>query len=296
MKERREDVAENRSSERDDPARGPVDLHVHTTASDGMYGPARVVELAEEAGVAAVAITDHDTLAGLEAAAARGRELGVEVVPGVELTSYAGHREVHIVGLFVDASKTQAARRVESLRTARRGRMLRMIEKLAGLGVDIDPEEVMAESRGGAVGRPHLAAVVVRRGFASNESEVFEKYLGNDGPAYVKKEEIPPEEAIALVRELGGVAVFAHPGASRLDETLGRLKAAGLEALEVWHPKHGRAQADHYARLAKKRGLLVSGGSDFHGPGRSETPIGTPEVEYSVLEALRERHAALVKP
>ena len=227
---------------------GRVDLHVHTDASDGLYAPGRVVELAKEAGLAGVAITDHDTFAGVGEALARGEE----------------------------------------------GRMRRMIEKLAALGIEIDPEDVLAEAAGGAVGRPHLAAALVKRGVVSDTDEAFARYLGNDGPVYVKKKEMTPEEAIRLVGELGGLAVFAHPGTSRLDERIGEFKEAGLAAVEVWHPKHNHADQKHYANLAKKRGLLPAGGSDFHGPGRSETPLGVPEIGYEVLEALRERHAAMV--
>lgn len=277
---------------------GRVDLHVHTDASDGIYAPGRVVELAKEAGLAAVAITDHDTFAGVGEALSRGEELGVEVIAGVELSAYAGKTAVHIVGLFTDPSDPASApgvAKVESFRTYREGRMRRMIEKLAALGIEIEPEEVLAEAAGGAVGRPHLAGVLVKRGVVSDTDEAFARYLGNDGPVYVKKKDMTPEEAIRLVGELGGLAVFAHPGTSRLDERLGEFKEAGLAAVEVWHPKHKHADEKHYARLAKKRGLLVAGGSDFHGPGRSETPLGVPGIGYEVLEALRERHAAVAR-
>lgn len=252
------------------------------------------MRMAKEAGVAAIAVTDHDTFAGVAEALSRGEKLGIEVIPGVELSAYAGRTAVHIVGLFIDPSDPANApglAKVEGFRAYREGRMHRMIDKLAELGIEIDPEEVIAGAAGGAVGRPHLAEVLVRRGFAADANEVFGRYLGNDGPVYVKKKDMTPEEAIRLVGELGGLAVFAHPGTSRLDERMGDFKNAGLVALEVWHPRHSHADEKHYAKLAKKRGLLVTGGSDFHGPGRSEMPVGRPKVEYAVLEALRERHA-----
>jgi predicted metal-dependent phosphoesterase TrpH len=272
---------------------GRVDLHVHTTASDGLFSPAEVVEQAHTAGLRAVAVTDHDTTAGLAEAARRGDELGVEVVPGVELTAYVGLTELHILGLFVGTEGGSGSARVDTLRTARRDRMLGMIERLRRQGVRVDADEVMAESGEGAVGRPHLARVLVRRGYVPDESEAFIQYLRPECPAYVKKIELSPEEAIALVIEMGGLAVYAHPGVSRLDERLGEFKRAGLAGIEVWHPKHGDADTAHYARLAAKRGLLPSGGSDFHGPGRSAAPLGFPAVPAAALEDLRALHAGV---
>ena len=276
-----------------------VDLHVHTTASDGVYAPGEVVRLAKEAGLAAVAVTDHDTLGGVPEAVKAGRELGMEVVPGVELTSYVGEKEVHIIGLFVALSggdgNDEAAGRVELFRRLRRERMLRMIGKLRDIGVEVDTDEVMAESGGGSVGRPHLATVLARHGHVADFGEAFEKYIGYGEPAYVPKAAMTPEEAIRLVRELGGLPVYAHPAVSRVDERLASFREAGLEAMEVWHYKHGAADVRHYSRLAEKHGLLPSGGSDFHGPGVSPTPLGVFDIGRPVLEALRERHAAMGK-
>ena len=277
----------------DDPRR--VDLHAHTDASDGVHAPAKVVRMAKDAVLAAVAITDHDTFAGIPEALAAGVELGVEVIPGVELSAYEGKAAVHVVGLFInpaDPANAAGLAKVEAFREYRETRMHTMIERLRGIGVEVDPEEVTAESGGGAVGRPHLAAVLVRRGFVADANEAFGRWLGNDGPVYVRKKEMTPEEAIALVNELGGLAVLAHPGTSRIDERFRELKAAGLEALEVWHPKHNRADERHYAKLAARHWLLASGGSDFHGEGRTEARLGRPAVGYAVLEALRARHAA----
>ncbi len=275
--------------------RDRVDLHVHTTASDGVCAPRELVRLARGAGLAAVAVTDHDTLGGLAEAMAAGTELGVEVVPGVELTSYAGRTEVHVLGLFVDArgADPDVVARMASLRGRRRERMLEMIAKLKGIGVEVDPADVMALAPDDAsVGRPHLAAALVRAGHVADESEAFERYIGNTSPAYVPKARLEPEEAIRLVKRLGGLPVFAHPGVSRLDGRLQEFKDAGLEGLEVWHPRHGPADVERYRALAADRGLLVSGGSDFHGPGRTEAPLGCFKIGREVLEPLRARHAA----
>jgi predicted metal-dependent phosphoesterase TrpH len=272
-----------------------VDLHVHTNASDGMFPPEEVVDRARAAGLAAIAVTDHDTVAGLPDALAAGEKLGVEVVRGVELTAYAGRSEIHIVGLFVDPSRADIVRKIDAFKEARHERMLRMVAKLKELGVDVEPDDVLAEAGGGAVGRPHLAAALVKCGAVTGAQQAFDRYLGNDGPVYEKKKEMTPEEAITLVGELGGLAVFAHPATSRTDKRLGEFKELGLAAIEILHYKHGPADIQRYTRLAENHGLLISGGSDFHGPGRSPTPIGVPEVGYEVLEALRERHAVVRK-
>jgi len=272
------------------------DLHTHSTASDGVYAPRELVARAKEAGLAGIALTDHDTLGGLDEAVAAGAELGVEVVPGVELTSYAGKTEVHIVGLFVDAAgaDAEALDKVASLRGRRRERMLEMIAKLEGIGVHVAPEAVSALAPDGvSVGRPHLATALVNAGHVADASEAFERYLGQSGPAYVPKTRLTPEEAIRLVGRLRGLAVFAHPGVSRLDGRLPEFKDVGLAGLEVWHPKHGPSDVERYSRLAETHGLAPSGGSDFHGPGRSEAPLGCFKLGREVLENLRSRHAAV---
>lgn len=279
------------------PGRAPAyDLHTHSTASDGVYSPRDLVTRAKEAGLAGIALTDHDTLGGLAEAAGAGAELGVEVVPGVELTSYAGRTEVHIVGLFVDAAGAdpEALDKVAALRGRRRERMLEMIAKLDELGVHVAPEDVSVLAPDDtAVGRPHLATALVRAGHVADESEAFERYLGNSSPAYVPKTRLTPEEAIRLVGRLGGLAVFAHPGVSRIDGRLAEFKDVGLGGLEVWHPKHGPSDVERYSRLAETHGLAPSGGSDFHGPGRTEAPLGCFKLGREVLENLKERHAAV---
>jgi len=276
--------------------RGRYDLHTHTTASDGVYSPKELVRLAREAGLAGIAVTDHDTFGGLDEAAEAGREFGVEVVPGVELTSYAGKTEVHMVGLFVDASRdADAVEKVASLRGRRRERMMEMIAKLDKIGVHVDPEDVIALAPDDAsVGRPHLATALVKAGHVADASEAFERYIGNSGPGYVPKARLEPEEAIRLVRRLGGLPVFAHPGVSRLDGRLPEFKDAGMEGIEVWHPRHGPSDIERYSRLAETHGLVPSGGSDFHGPGRTEAPLGCFNIGRDVLDALRARHAETV--
>lgn len=274
----------------DGAATGSVDLHVHTDASDGLLSPTDVVLKAADAGLDAIAITDHDTVGGVQEAIDAGRSAGVEVIPGVELTSYAGGTELHLVGLFVRHMDERAVAKIEALREARRVRMLEMIRRLDAVGVKVDPDEVLAVVSGGAAGRPHLAQALVKRGYAVDEQEAFVQYLRPNRPGYVRKREMSPEEAIRLVLDIGGLPVYAHPGVSRLDERLAEFKDAGLAGIEVWHPKHNGADVQHYMRLALKRGLLPSGGSDFHGAGRTESTLGVPTVEARVLDELKNRH------
>lgn len=270
---------------------GRVDLHVHTTASDGLYGPREVVGLAAEAGLEGLAIVDHDSIQGLEEAEEEGRRLGVEVVRGVELTTYRDRTELHILGLFMGEMPRRVAARLGEFRSVRRKRMQEMIRRLGGLGVDIAEEDVFSISPG-AVGRPHLAEAIVRNGYAESIDQAFARYLREDGPVYVRKTEMDPLEAIRLIESMGGVSVLAHPGTKHRDELLGEFKEAGLVGVEVWHPRHKSADVQHYRRLAAKHGFLPSGGSDFHGPGRSATPVGVPEVRIEVMEALSQAHAA----
>ena len=279
------------------PARsaGRYDLHTHTTASDGVYAPRELIRLSKEAGLAGIAVTDHDTFGGLDEAAEAGREFAVEVVPGVELTSYAGKTEVHVVGLFVDpGSDAEAVEKVASLRSRRRKRMLEMIAKLDKMGVHVEPEDVMALAPDDAsVGRPHLATALVSAGHVADASEAFDRYIGNTSPVYVPKARLEPEEAIRLVKRLGGLPIFAHPAVSKLDGRLPEFKDVGLGGIEVWHPRHGPSDIERYSRLAETHGLVPSGGSDFHGPGRTEAPLGCFKIGREVLDALKACHAKL---
>ena len=270
------------------------ELHAHTTCSDGVYTPSGLVEHAFAAGLAAVAVTDHDTLRGIPEATARGRDLGVEVIPGIEVTCEAAAQvsgaliEVHILGLFVDAGApsrdlTQAIAR---LRTRRLERMHEMIGKLKALGVRVDAAEVL-KLEGASFGRPHLARALVAAGACTSTDDAFRRYLAEGRPAYCEKALLPSAEAIAGIRQAGGIAVLAHPGRYKEAPDLDRLAAQGLRGLEVYYPAHNEERTAFYAAEARRLALVASGGGDFHGdPGR-KPPIGGQPMPDDILENLR---------
>lgn len=270
------------------------DLHVHSTHSDGLLDPDALARAARAAGLAGLALTDHDTVAGLPDMGRACREHGLELVPGVEISADYGPGTLHIVGLFVDLTDHGLAQRLERLQLGRARRNPLMAERLAAAGVPITLEEVQAEAHGGQVGRPHFAAVLIRKGFARGMDDAFDRWLAKGRPGYVDKEKFGPEESVAMIKAAGGVAVMAHPVQTGLDtaglEALAaRLKDAGLDALEAWHSDHDAEMAARYAALAGRLGLAVSGGSDFHGFADRAVRLGEPNVDEDALAALRRR-------
>ncbi|SEN06974.1 PHP domain-containing protein [Lihuaxuella thermophila] len=269
-----------------------VDLHCHTTASDGLLTPAQVVRLAKEAGLAAVAITDHDTVAGVEEAKQAGSELGVEVVPGVEISTLWNGREIHMLGYFIDTQHPDLLNKLKAQREVRKLRNRMMIEKLNELGIDITMEEVEAKKRGPNlnVGRPHIAEVLIDKGVVQSMDEAFDRFLGRDGLAYVTPERISPQDAIELVHASGGVAVIAHPGLYERDELIPELVRKGLNGIEVNHPDHPEQAKERYRLLAEQYQLIATAGSDFHGERNGSmyhAPLGTCTVDYTSLTALK---------
>jgi predicted metal-dependent phosphoesterase TrpH len=270
------------------PSAGRADLHVHTTHSDGTYTPAQVVEVARRSGLAAVAVTDHDTLAGLpEARAAAGPDL--EVVPGVEISAEHAGRELHLLGYFVrpDDPPLQAALR--RLREHRAARFWEMVERLRRCGVSVDEGELRAYAGGGVLGRRNLAEFLVRTRRTGTVREAFVRYLGDGGRVVLPKVLLEVAEAIALVRGGGGVASWAHPPYDCSREGLAGLQRLGLAAVEADYPAHRPARWRELRRWAAELGLAVTGGSDCHGPGHAHRAIGACGVTAAELEHLRER-------
>jgi len=265
-----------------------VDLHTHTTASDGSLTPSELVREAARAGVRVLAVTDHDSTDGLaEALAEARRHPPLELVPGIELNTEADRSEVHILGYFIDWEAVWFQEILRGFREERRGRVHRMAERLAALGMPIDPEEVFALVQEGSAGRPHVAQVLVQRGYVGSVGEAFDRYLKHGAPAYVSYQKLPPEEAIALIRRAGGVPVLAHPGFINQDDLIPRLARAGLGGVECYYAAHTPAQIAAFLRLTRELGLVATGGSDYHGP--RVTPagrVGTPEVPDEVYRAL----------
>lgn len=267
----------------------PVDLHTHTTASDGLLAPREVVAAALVAGLSVIAITDHDTVEGIAEALEATSGTTLQIIPGVEL-SVAGPdgSDAHLLGLLVDHASPVLADALAELRSSRLERARLMVERLRAAGHAVDLDEVLRQARGGAVGRVHLARALVDAGSAASVQEAFAELIGRRGAFYVHKSTLELAEAVHVIHEAGGVAVFAHPGVTG-DAALGPLVAAGVDGIEAYHAEHTPAQREHYVALARKLGLIATGGSDFHGPGLKSGEIGTGGCPDSAVEALRER-------
>lgn len=260
-----------------------VDLHMHSTASDGALSPADVVAAASRAALAAIALTDHDTVDGIAEARAAGERLRVRVVAGVELSASDEGSEVHLLGLHVrrlDALERELA----VFREARRGRAKQIVERLNALGVPVTLEAVLAEAGAGVVGRPHVARALVAGGWARDARDAFDRWLGNGRPAYVEKHRLPLADAIRLVHDAGGLAVLAHPGPDATRARLEALRTLGLDGVEVRHPGHSAEDIARIGTLADHLGLLPSGGSDWHGASEGPRTIGSMEIPLAWLE------------
>jgi predicted metal-dependent phosphoesterase TrpH len=274
-----------------------IDLHTHSTASDGSLRPAEVVRLAKEAGLKALALTDHDTTDGLAEAMAAGEELGVEVIPGVEISAQFTDDTMHILGYFIDFASGQLAARLEVLKQARKERNPKIVAKLNALGLPVTMEQVERLSGGGQVGRPHIARALLESGYVGTMQQAFDIYLKNGGKAYVAKYRFPPKEALDMIREAGGVPVLAHPftlgmgSAAALKEVLLDLQAKGLAGIEIFYADHSPEQEALYLKLARELGLLVTGGSDFHGLNKPEVTLGNirsrDRLTYDLVTALK---------
>lgn len=262
---------------------GYVDLHSHSTASDGASAPVAVVETAARAGLAAVALTDHDTLAGVAEAIDAGERLGVRVVAGVELSLMDGENEVHMLGLHI--SRIPALQdELESVRDSRRSRAEQIVARLNGLGVPISVHAVLEQAGGGAIGRPHIARALIAGGWVRDQREAFDRYLGAGRPANVEKQRITVADGIRLIHQCGGLAIVAHPGADGRRERVEPLVALGLDGLEVRHPGHSAEDMLRIGALADHFGLVKSGGSDWHGAANGLRVLGGMRVPEAWLD------------
>ena len=267
-----------------------VDLHVHTTASDGTDSPERVVKLALQLGMEAVAITDHDVLEGILPAQKAAKDRNIDIVPGVELSTVHMNREIHILGYYMDLEDKRFLEYLAVFRNARVDRIIEMVNKLMGMGINISQERVFTIAGGGAVGRPHLAEALLETGVVSTINEAFEKYIGSGGSAYVPRFKFSPTDAVKLILSAKGVPVLAHPGLDGSVSSIADLVAAGLQGIEVYHPSHDLAQVSIYSDLARIHGLIVTGGSDYHGvQNYDRSPLGSVTVTYKAVEKLKER-------
>ena len=277
-----------------------MDLHCHSTASDGGLRPKELVARAASQGIEVLSITDHDTTEGIPAAQAEARRWGITLVPGVEVSTISGREEIHLLGYFVGTEHKELQALLTTTREARWERAQKMLARLEKLGMPVEWEQVVEVSGGGgSIGRPHVAATLLEAGHVSSYDEAFDLWIGRDRPAYVERYKLTPEEAIQLVRKSGGLAALAHPyqynrrGERRagldLKYWLPRLRAAGLEGLEVYYPNYPRRASQQLLKLAIKHRLLITGGSDFHG-GMLGNGLGSVAVPWAAWEGMERRH------
>jgi len=266
-----------------------ADLHLHTTASDGSYTPEQLVDFYSSHGFKAVAITDHDAWDAIDPTAELARKVGLEVLPGIELSTAVGDAEIHLLGYYIDYNDREFQVQIRQFKEARIVRAHKMVEKLAELGVRIDVKRVLELARTGSVGRPHVAKALLEEGYVGSPDEAFARYLRSGAPAYVPKPFLSTAEACRLIHSVGGLCFYAHPGIENRDDLIDQFIAEGMDGIEVWHSKHSPAQVKHYQDLVRQHGLLASGGSDSHGEMLSEGPGHVLRVPYEVVERMKER-------
>lgn len=275
-------------------APGPrhIDLHLHSTASDGTTSPEEVVLAARRAGVVAMALTDHDTMEGIPAAAVAARTMDLELVPGVELSAHEGNDETHLLGLHIERIETMQ-QALGVFREARRERAEEMVRRLNGIGVRITFADVLAEAGDAAIGRPHVARAMVQNGWALDLRDAFDRYLAAGRPAYLDKRRLAIDEAIAIVHRCGGIAVLAHPGSGGTRDRIERLAGIGLDGIEVIHPSHSADDRARLLALTLHFGLVASGGSDSHGVADASRVVGAMRVPADWLAPQKERAAVI---
>ena len=269
-----------------------IDLHAHTTASDGTFTAAELVREAVQRGLRVLAITDHDSTEAVGPALAAAREHPpLEIVPGIEINTEVKGAEVHVLGYFLDHAAEWLRETLREFREERAARVHRIAERLAELGLPIDPAEVLALVQEGSAGRPHVAQVMVRKGYVASVKEAFDRYLRAGGPAYVSHRKLTVQGACELIHRAGGVAVMAHPAFQDDSEALIRELAAErlLDGVECYYAEHTPEQTARFLGLCRELGLVTTGGSDFHGPAVRAATLGHPAVPWAAWEALRRR-------
>ncbi|TDX59268.1 hypothetical protein C7959_101155 [Orenia marismortui] len=266
-----------------------IDLHIHTTASDGSFTPSELLEEAKRRELSTIAITDHDTVAGIEEAIERGKELGIEVIPGIELTTYYQGQRVDILGYQIDYHNQELLAIIDNLQNSREVRAKQILAKLSNLGIELDFARLKEIAGETGVGRPHIARLMVEEEHVSEMQEAFDNYLEDGGPAYVPKYQLKPEDAIELIQGAGGIVVLAHPGIIDNNEIVKELiNYEGLTGIEVYYSKHSKEETEYYLSLAQEKELIITGGSDCHGPANEDKYLlGTVDVPYSLLEELK---------
>lgn len=264
------------------------DLHIHTYYSDSTSSPKEVVAQAVEQNLKCIAITDHDIIEGVAPTMKEAEAHGIEVIPGIELSTEINGKDIHMLGYLFDYTNEELTKKLSILQDSRKFRMQKMIDKLKEMDVaEIHIDEVAQYTESNALGRPHLAQVLVDKGAVKNIKSAFDKYIAEGQPAYVSYERQTPQEAITLIHEYGGIAVLAHPMVTSADELIPQFVSAGLDGIEVYYPNTTKQITDFYIGLAKKHNLLVTGGSDAHGDAKKHTFVGNIQIPYEIVEQMK---------
>lgn len=276
-----------------------IDLHVHTNVSDGSFSPREVVRMAANLGMKAIALTDHDSVAGITEAQIEASAIGVEVLPGVEISTEWDTGILHLLGYFINPNDPDLLNALGYLKNGRQERIPKIISKLNDQNVHITVEEVSSEAIGGVPGRPHIANVLLKKEYVKTRQEAFDRFLKKGAPAYVEKVKLPVIKSIEVIKKAGGIPVLAHPYSlgknhqNHLEETIQYLVSHGLKGIEVFYPEHTPEQVKIYIEIAEKFDLAVTGGTDFHGANKPEVKLGSfpswQQVSYSIVEELKKR-------
>jgi len=264
-----------------------IDLHMHTTYSDGAFSPTELVLKAKEVGLDVISITDHDSVNGLKEAMAVGKEIGIEVIPGLEISTDLDEKEIHLLAYFIDIDNDELQKYLSFFRDERLYRAKRIVQKLRNLGFSITIDDVIDHAQNSAIGRPHIAYAMVNLGLINNYYEAFEKYIGDYGPAFERKIHVSPQSATKLISDAGGLSFIAHPGYMK-ESILTDLIKAGIDGIEVIHPGHSENQINFYRGIVNQYCLLEAGGSDFHGGKKEDgNSLGKYLISPNNLEAMR---------
>ncbi|MFW5648356.1 MAG: PHP domain-containing protein [Candidatus Alkaliphilus sp. MAG34] len=273
-----------------------IDMHTHSTFSDGVYSPSKLVDYAVEKGLSGIAITDHDTIDGIEEAIERANMYqDFIIIPGIELSTEYNNEEVHILGYMIDYKMEYLLKILQRLQDTRNDRAIKIINKLKRQGIKINYGDVIKIAGDGVVGRPHIAHALIKKNYVQTVREAFMKYLTKGASAYVPKQKLTPGCAVNIIRKAGGFPVAAHPGLLKSEAILDYLISLGIDGIEVYHPKHTTEQSEEYLRLAKKHNLVITGGSDFHFPPKNNKHNSNPDGDLGSIKVPLESVEKLLK-
>ena len=266
-----------------------ADLHTHTNFSDGFYSPAELLKKAKKNGIGIISITDHDSVTGVKEARKISDRIGIEVIPGLEISTEIGSNEIHVLGYFINPDDKELERYLVFFREERFNRAIRIIEKLNILGIQLTMDDVLLQAKNSAIGRPHIAQAMLSKGFIGSFYEAFNKYIGNNGPAFEKKVHLSPQSACKIINDAGGLSFIAHPG-KMPEHLIKELIEAGIDGIEVIHPSHTANQTKYYRGIVNEYFLLESGGSDYHGGKREDDDnLGKYFTDAKLIDAMRSR-------